>query len=39
MLHVDYTAHQIRLVGSGCIPGFERETDHQDGNSLPGVIA
>jgi hypothetical protein len=35
----DFGVHHIRPVGSGCIPGFERETDHQDGDSLPGVIA
>jgi hypothetical protein len=35
----DFGLHRMRPVGSGCIPGFEHETDHQHGDSLPGIIA
>ena len=35
----DFGLRRMRPVGSGCIPGFEHETDHQHGDSPPGIIA
>ena len=35
----DFGLQRIRPVGSGCIAGFEHETDHQRGDSVPGVLA
>jgi len=35
----DFGLQRTRPVGSGCIAGFEHETDHQRGDSVPGVLA
>jgi hypothetical protein len=34
----DFSLKRIRPVGSGCIPGFEQETDHQCGDRAPGIL-
>jgi hypothetical protein len=35
----DFGTRRIKPVGSGYIPGFEHETDHQRGDNHPGTLA